>query len=295
MHIPVLVHELVDWLRPMPGRLFLDATVGLGGHAEALLERLLPGGRLVGLDRDPEALVLARQRLARFAGHFDLVQGDFRDLAEHAARLLGRGADGVVMDLGVSSYQLERADRGFSFSLEGELDMRMDPTRGRPAWELLAHSRAEALERILREYGEERYARRIARALAERRGRLRTTRQLAELIESVVPRREARLHPATRTFQALRIAVNDELGALEAALRSLPRWLAPGGRLGVIAFHSLEDRIVKQALRAHAAAGAVAILTRKPVRPTEEEVAANPRARSARLREAERRCSAEGG
>jgi len=268
----------------------IDATVGLGGHAAALLERLVPGGFLLGLDRDAEALELARGHLAPFAGHFELVHGDFRDLAGHAARHLGRGADGVVMDLGVSSYQLERADRGFSFLADGPLDMRMDASQGRPASELLARSGERELERILRECGEERFARRIARAIAERRGRLRTTGDLAALVEAVVPRREPRLHPATRTFQALRIAVNDELGALEAALGTLPQWLAPGGRLAVISFHSLEDRIVKQALRGFASEGVVTVVTRKPLRPTAEEVAANPRARSARLRVAERQC-----
>ena len=289
MHTPVLLGEVLDSLRPTPGRRFLDATVGLGGHAEALLPGLLPGGWLLGLDRDPEALGLARERLAPFEGHFELVHGDFRDLAGHAARHLGRGADGVVMDLGVSSYQLREPARGFSFLVDGELDMRMDPTRGRTAAELIAHTSAAGLERILSEYGEERYARRIARAVFERRRSLRTTGELARLVEAVVPRREPRLHPATRTFQALRIAVNDEMGALEAALSTLPQWLAPGGRVAVISFHSLEDRIVKQALRLHRAAGVVTVLTRKPIRPTADEVAENPRSRSARLRVAERR------
>jgi len=273
MHTPVLLGEVVDALRPMPGRRFIDTTVGLGGHAAALLERLVgthsatnvSPGTLLGLDRDPDALELARERLAPFAGHFELVHGDFRDLAEHAARHLGRGADGAVMDLGVSSFQLREAARGFSFLADGPLDMRMDPTQGRPASELVARSSERELERILREYGEERFARRIARAIVERRGRLRTTLDLASLVEAVVPRREPRLHPATRTFQALRIAVNDELGALEAALRTLPQWLAPGGRFAAISFHSLEDRIVKHTLRGLASEGEVTILTRKPI------------------------------
>jgi 16S rRNA (cytosine1402-N4)-methyltransferase len=289
MHKPVLLCEVLDALRPAPGKSFIDATVGLGGHAEALLERLVPGGRLLGVDRDADALELARRRLARFEGHFELVHGNFRDLPEHAARHLGRGADGVVMDLGVSSYQLQQAARGFSFQADGALDMRMDPSGGPTAAELITRSRAEDLERILREYGEERYARRIARAIAERRRDLRTTGDLAALIEAVVPRREWRLHPATRTFQALRIAVNDEIGALEAALSTLPKWLAPGGRVAIIAFHSLEDRIVKNALRAYGAAGEMAVLMRKPVRASAAEVADNPRSRSARLRVAERR------
>ena len=289
MHTPVLLGEVVDALRPMPGRWFIDATVGMGGHAEALLERLLPGGRLLGLDCDAEALEAAGKRLEPFRGHFELVHGNFRDLAGHAARHMGRPAEGVVMDLGVSSSQLAAPQRGMSFLLDGPLDMRLDPSQGRTAADLIACSTAAELERIISEYGEERYARRIARAIAARRKGLRTTLDLAWTIEAAVPRREARLHPATRTFQALRIAVNDLLGALEAAMRSLPRWLAPGGRVAVISFHSLEDRIVKHALRAHAQAGEVTVVTRKPIRPSEAEVSANPRARSARLRVAERR------
>ncbi len=289
MHEPVLLAEVVEWLRPAPGKWLVDATVGLGGHASALLERLVPGGRLLGLDCDAEALALARERLKGFEGHFELVHGNFRDLAEHVARHSGRGADGVVMDLGVSSYQLEEPSRGFSFNLDGALDMRMDASRGITAAELIARSSAAELERIFRNYGEERYARRLARAVFERRKALRTTRDLAALIEAVVPTRERRLHPATRVFQALRIAVNDELGALEAALGTLPQWLAPGGRAAIIAFHSLEDRLVKRAFRDYERAGDVTVLTRKPVRPTAAEVAANPRSRSARLRVAERR------
>jgi len=294
-HTPVMRREVVEFLRPAPGQRFIDATVGLGGHASALLERLVPGGWLLGLDRDSDALELARKELAPFEGHFELVHGNFRDLAEHARRLGSAGADGVAMDLGMSSFQIEGATRGFSFHSDGDLDMRMDPSQGRTAAELLARISAPDLERILREYGEERYARRIARAIVERRRTLRTARDLAALVESVVPARERRLHPATRTFQGIRMAVNDELGALEAALSALPRWLAPGGRVAVISFHSLEDRIVKQTLRAHAAAGNVTLVTRKPLRPSAAEVAANPRSRSARLRVAERTARPQGG
>jgi len=252
-----------------------------------LLERLAPDGRLLGIDCDAEALRLAEERLRDFRGLFELVHGSFRDLAEHAARLGAGGADGVLLDLGVSSYQLE-SPRGFSFAVEGPLDMRMDPSRGRTARQLIERASAVELERILREYGEERYARRIARAIVERKRELRTTRDLASLVERVVPRREQRLHPATRTFQALRIAANDELGALQEALTTLPEWLAPGGRVGVISFHSLEDRIVKRTFREHAAAGVVEVVTRKPVRPSAAEVAANYRSRSGRLRVAQR-------
>jgi len=277
MHTPVMVSEVVAVLRPSPGEWFVDATIGLGGHSEALLERLQPGGRLLGLDCDVEALEHTRTRLRRFGDAVALVHGNFRDLATHVAAW-GRRADGALFDLGVSSHQLASAARGFSFSLEGPLDMRMDTSGGMTAG-----------ERLLREFGQERYARRIARAIVENRRRLKTTGDLARLVERVVPRRERRIHPATRTFQALRIAVNDELGALDQALGCLPRWLAPGGRVAVISFHSLEDRIVKRKFRDFAAAGELVVLTPKPLRPRPEEVAANPRARSARLRAAERR------
>lgn len=291
MHKPVLLGQVLHWLSPAPGRLFVDATIGAGGAAEALLERLVPGGRLLGVDADAEALVLARQRLARFEGHFELVHDNFRHLAQLVIHHLGRPADGVLMDIGVSSHQLDDPARGFSFLRDGPLDLRMDRSRGQTAAELLARSSEEDLARVFREFGEERFARRIARAVVRRRGTLRTTRDLAELIETTVPRRERRIHPATRVFQALRIWVNDELGALQEAMNTLPAWLAPGGRVAVISFHSLEDRIVKQALRAYAAAGVVTVLTRKPIRPSQEEVAENPRSRSARLRVAQRLAS----
>lgn len=287
MHTPVMVAEVLEVLRPSAGRRFVDATVGLGGHAEALLARLLPGGRLLGLDCDAEALERARERLSRFGDAAELVHGNFRDLAAHVAILAGP-ADGVVFDLGVSSYQLESPSRGFSFALDGPLDMRMDNSGGKTAGALIRGSRPRELERLLRELGEERYARRIARAIVEHRRQLRTTRELASLVERVVPRRERRIHPATRTFQALRIAVNDELGALDRALATLPEWLAPGARVAVMSFHSLEDRTVKTRFRELAGAGKVEVLTRKPLRPSPQEVAANPRARSARLRAAER-------
>jgi len=288
MHTPAMLSEVLDLLRPKPGERFIDATVGFGGHAEALAARLVPGGCLLGLDCDEEALAAARTRLGNLGGQVELVHGNFRDIAEHAARAGFSGADGVLFDLGVSSFQVDTARRGFSFAVEGPLDMRMDASGGTPAAELIRRISAPELERILREYGEERFARRIARAIVERRRELRTTRDLAALIERVVPWRERRIHPATRCYQALRIATNDELGALEGALATLPRWLGPQGRVAIISWHSLEDRIVKQAFRAYERAGVVSVVTRKPVRPSAEEVEANPRSRSARLRVAER-------
>ena len=288
MHVPVLLHEVVDLLRPGPGHRFIDATLGLGGHAGAILPRLLPRGRLLGIDCDGDALAAAAKRLAEFRGHVELAHGDFRDIAAIAARAGFGEADGVLFDLGVSSPQLDTASRGFSFALDGPLDMRMDRRGRTTAASLLRRGSARELERIFREYGDERYARRIARAAVASRGRLRTTRELAELIERAVPRRERRIHPATRCFLALRVAVNDELGALEAALAAAPGLLAPGGRVAVISFQSLEDRSVKRAFREQQRAGLMSLVTRKPVRASAAEVAANRRSRSARLRVAAR-------
>ena len=289
MHTPVLLSEVVDLLRPGPGQLFIDSTVGLGGHAEALVPRLLPDGRLLGIDRDAAALELAAERLAPFGDRVELLAGDFRHVAQLAGEAGFAQVHGLLFDLGVSSMQLDRPDRGFSFAHDGPLDMRMDPGQRQTAAMLLRRASARDLERIFRDYGEERFARRIARAVVEQRGRLRTTRDLADLVARVVPRRERRIHPATRVFQAVRIAVNDEMGALEAALSAVPDLLAPGGRAAVISFHSIEDRMVKQAFRKLAAVDEMELVTRKPIRATEAEVADNRRARSARLRVAERR------
>ena len=288
MHVPVLLSEVVDLLRPGPGQRFIDATIGFGGHASALLARLLPRGRLLGIDCDESALGPSAERLCKFSGHFDLVHGNFRRLAEIAVGAGFGQVDGVLCDLGISSLQLDSGARGFSFGVDGPLDMRLDPSSGPTAASLLRRSSARDLERIFRDYGEERYARRIARAVVEQRGRLRTTRELAELVARVVPRREHRIHPATRVFQSLRIAVNDELGALEEALDAMPGLLGPGGRVGVISFHSLEDRIVKTRFREWKRAGTMAVVTPKPVRPTPSEIESNRRSRSARLRVAER-------
>ncbi|MFW6163020.1 MAG: 16S rRNA (cytosine(1402)-N(4))-methyltransferase RsmH [Planctomycetota bacterium] len=288
MHTPVLVPEVVEFLRPRPGQRMIDGTVGLGGHALALLPRLLPGGRLLGIDCDETALSAAAERLSKYRGHFDLAYGNFRDLPAVAAREGYSAADGILLDLGVSSAQLDASERGFSFAAEGPLDMRLDPSQRTTAATLLRRASARELERIFREYGDERYARRIARAVAAERGRLRTTTDLARLIERVVPTRERRIHPATRCFLALRVATNDELGALEAALDAAPGLLAPGARMAVISFHSHEDRLVKHRFRDQARAGVMSVVTRKPVRPSAEEVSRNRRSRSAKLRVAER-------
>jgi 16S rRNA (cytosine1402-N4)-methyltransferase len=289
MHTPVLVAETLELLDPQPGQRAVDATLGTGGHAEALLERILPGGRLLGIDRDVDALDVARERLAPFGQAARLIHGDFRHLGTIVEETGVGAADCVLFDLGTSALQLEHTERGFSLTEDGPLDMRMDPTAGPTAADLIRQWSARDLEQVLRDYGEERYARRIARAVAERRRELRSTGDLARLIERTVPTRERRIHPATRTFQALRMAVNDEPGALAEALETLPQWLAPGGRAAFISFHSGEDRQVKRAFRAYQHEGVVERLTRKPLRPSEAEVERNRRARSAKLRVARRR------
>ncbi|MDR7445351.1 MAG: 16S rRNA (cytosine(1402)-N(4))-methyltransferase RsmH [Armatimonadota bacterium] len=286
LHVPVLLQEVLTWLDPRPGGLYVDATVGTGGHAEAILERILPGGRLVGLDLDPEALAVARRRLERFGDAVQLVQANFADL-QHVLRTLGIArVQGVLMDLGVSGLQLATPHRGFSFRLAGPLDMRMDPASPVTAADLVNRLSEKELADLLRRYGEEPFAARIAREIVRRRP-LSTTQELREAVLRAVPRRAwpRRVDVATRTFQALRIAVNRELEALEQALPQAVEVLGLGGRLVVISFHSLEDRIVKHALRS---AKPLRVLTPKPIRPSPEEVRANPHARSARLRAAER-------
>ena len=303
-HLPVLTDRVVELLAPVGPGLLVDATVGLGGHAGALL-RAEPGFQLVGLDRDPQALVRAGERLQPFSDRVQLVKETF-DRLPLVLRRLGLGAPvAVLADIGCSSLQLDSPDRGFSFASDGPLDMRMGGN-GSTAADLLEQADWEELVRILRDYGEERRARAIAREIVRRREQepLRTTAQLSRLVQDVIGHRERRIHPATRTFQALRIAVNDELGQLERFLEPAIRSLKSGGRIAVISFHSLEDRIVKHTLRRLAGRCTcppgfpvcrcnpqhlVDVLTRSPFRPDEEEIERNPRARSARLRAAQRR------
>jgi 16S rRNA (cytosine1402-N4)-methyltransferase len=282
-HQPVLLDETLELLAVTPGGLYVDGTVGLGGHAVEVLRRSAPGGRLLGLDRDAETLPLAQERLAEFGGRVRLEQGDFREIPE---RLRGEAPSGVLLDLGVSSVQLDTPERGFSFRADGPLDMRMDRRGGPSAADLVNGLPERELADLIFRYGEERASRRIARDIvsARRRQRLRTTAELADLVRRAAGRsRRPGLDPATRTFQALRIHVNRELERLGDALRDIAAILAPGGRLAVIAFHSLEDREVKQAFRGLHNHG-YRLLTRKPLRPGEDEVRRNPRARSARLR-----------
>lgn len=294
------------YLAPRAGGRYIDATVDGGGHAAGILERSRPDGRLLGLDADPDALARAREHLSAYGARVRLVHANFRALAAVARAEGFEQVAGILFDLGVSSDTLERSGRGFSFRRDEPLDMRYDPTTGVTAAELLARSSERELRQLLRAYGEEPHAARIARAIVEARARapLRTTGQLVAVIERALGGARGRIHAATRTFQALRIAVNDELESLRLALAQAVELLARGGRLVVIAFHSLEDRVVKQFLRAESGGVCrcppglpvcgcgrtprLALLTRKPVVPTAAEVAANPRARSAKLRAAER-------
>jgi 16S rRNA (cytosine1402-N4)-methyltransferase len=290
LHEPVLVAEMLTMLDPSRGGLFVDCTVGLGGHSRALLE----GGatRVVGLDRDEEALKLASAALEAFGDRVELVHADFRELDRILDERQIRAVAGTLADLGVSSMQLDSEGRGFSFRRDEPLDMRMDRSRGETAADLIAHIGEEDLANVIFEYGEERYSRRIARAVVEasRSAPVATTGQLARIVRRAIPRRgHQRIDPATRTFQALRIRVNRELEGLDAFLGSAARRLMAGARLVVISFHSLEDRIVKHAFRAlERSELAVRVLTKRPVEADEQEVARNPRARSAKLRAIER-------
>jgi 16S rRNA (cytosine1402-N4)-methyltransferase len=289
MHEPVMVAEVLEHLEPARGGVFVDCTVGLGGHARALLES--GAARLIGLDRDPTALAHARIGLAAHGDRVELVHGDYRALGAVLDARTSGAVNGILADLGVSSMQLDEPGRGFSFRRDEALDMRMDTTAGLTAAEAIRGADERTLADVIYEFGEERHARRIARAIVEQGARspIATTGQLADLVRRAIPRKGySRIDPATRTFQALRIWVNRELEGLDVFLGDAARRLVPGGRIVVITFHSLEDRIVKHTFRALQAAGEVAIRTKRPVVPGETEVERNPRARSAKLRAAER-------
>lgn len=307
-HLPVMPDEVMKLLAVCPGGRFCDGTLGGGGHAEEILRLSAPDGRLLGIDRDPEALAECGRRLASHGDRLHAARGSFDDVADLAERAEMLPLDGVMVDLGVSSHQLDSAPRGFSFDRDGPLDMRMGPD-GPTAAELIAETGEGDLADLIYQLGEEKRSRQVARAIkaADDRGELTGTRALADVVARVVGKgkRKGRgkpKHPATRTFQALRMAVNDELGALNRFLANFPRALRKGGRVVVIAFHSLEDRAVKRALAAMASPctcptglpvcvcnlqPTIKILTQRPLRPTEEEVARNPRARSAKVRAAE--------
>lgn len=302
LHMPVMVEEVLHYLDVLPGGRYVDCTVGTGGHAEAVLEMASPGGLLLGLDVDAQALALARKRLERFWPDVRLVEANYRDLAAVCREYSFIPVHGVLFDLGLSSLQLAQAERGFSFQREGPLDMRFDQEQELTAFDIVNHCSEVELARIIWQYGEERQSRRIARAIVRARP-IHTTRELAEVVSRAVRAPGHRLHPATRTFQALRIAVNRELETLEMALAQAVQVLGRGGRLVVISYHSLEDRIVKQFLQRESQdcicppdlpkclcghRATLRPLTRSPVRPSEDEVRRNPRSRSALLRAAEK-------
>ncbi|HEV2141173.1 MAG TPA: 16S rRNA (cytosine(1402)-N(4))-methyltransferase RsmH [Candidatus Dormibacteraeota bacterium] len=303
-HVPALSQEVIELLQPREGAVAIDCTLGQAGHARQILERITPGGRLLGIDRDPSAVRAGQESLASFGPAAVVVHGDFSELGSIASHQGFAPADLVLFDFGLSSTQIDAPQRGFSFRADGPLDMRMDPTSELTAARVVNEYGEAELERILREYGEERWARRIAQFIVARRP-LRTTRELAAAVESAIPRKAwpRDIHVATRTFQAIRIEVNDELGQIESGLRAALSTLTPGGRMATISFHSLEDRLVKSFFNVESKdcicppqqpvctcghRATLRIITRHPVRPSEEEVAANPRARSARLRVAEK-------
>ncbi len=297
-HVPVLYQEVISGLQPRPGGRYIDGTVGLGGHTSGLLEATTPDGMVLGIDRDPQALQEAHPKLAVFGERAMLKHGSYLLMGAFAAEVGWEQVDGILLDLGISSLQLERPERGFSFREAGPLDMRFDPTAARSADDIVNGWEQEELANVLFQFGEERQSRRIALALIEARP-IRDTQHLAEVVAAARRGKRSRIHPATRTFQALRIAVNGEFEAVREALPLGMDLLRPGGRMAVIAFHSLEDRIVKQTFREvsrekydpadpRLGRGGEAVgmreITRKPIRPSEAEVASNPRSRSARLR-----------
>ncbi len=290
-HEPVMTREVLAFLQPEKGGVFVDCTVGLGGHAKAMLEAGVT--KVMGLDRDPAALVIAADMLAGFGDRVELVHSDYRAIESVLDTRGMRAVDGALADLGMSSYQLEAEGRGFSFQREDPLDMRMDTTTGPTAAELLRAASESEIADAIYQFGEERFSRRVARAIVQNRETavIRTTGQLAAIVRHAIPRRGfSRIDPATRTFQGLRIWVNREFDGLDTFLTALARRLTTGARMVVITFHSLEDRIVKHTLRALAQQedAPIRILTKKPVLPQPDEIDRNPRARSAKLRAAER-------
>jgi len=306
-HLSVMPEEVIECLHPRPGGIYLDGTLGGGGHARLILERCTPGGILIGIDQDQEALQATSARLAEFGSAARLLHGNFGDLDQHLEASGIAALDGFILDIGVSSHQLDSGKRGFSFQTDAALDMRMDTSRGQTAADLLNDLDEQELERILWEYGEERWAKRIAVFIvaARQQSPITSTLQLVDIIKGAVPKAkwDERIHPATRTFQAIRIAVNRELDNLENGLRSALDHLKPGGRGVVISFHSLEDRIVKHIFREYTAGCScpknlpvcvcssrprVKLLSNKPFTATKTEIEQNPRARSAKLRAVEK-------
>jgi len=305
MHVPVLLNETLDLLVVNPAGTYIDGTLGRGGHATEILKRLSPEGRLIGLDRDAEAIERTAETLKEFGEQAKRIHGNFADMKELCGQIGVTEVDGVLLDLGVSSPQLDVAGRGFSFSKDGPLDMRMDQTKGRSAADWVNEEDEETLANVIYRFGEERKSRRIARAIAEARktGRIERTLELAAVVEKAVGGRRGPTHPATKTFQALRMAVNAELESLEAGLEAGLSMVREGGRMAVITFHSLEDRMVKKCFKRHTVQReslqqggeklkfeepAVRLINRKPLTATKQELIDNSRARSAKLRVVER-------
>lgn len=293
-HIPVMLNESINYLNLSPGKIIVDATVGTGGHSLAILKKITPGGRLIGIDRDQDSLAVARERLKDYRDNCDILHGNFADISRILKDLNIAGVDGILFDLGISSFQLNDPQRGFSFQNEGPLDMRMDRTGYISAYDLLNNLNEHEISSVLRNFGEERWHNRIAHVLVEARQRhpITTTSELAQVVLRSIPSRYRRLrhriHPATRTFQAVRIAVNRELETLQSALNCALEALKKEARICVISFHSLEDRVVKWSFKKSAQDGLVEIITPKPLTPTQPETESNPRSRSSKLRVAQR-------
>lgn len=292
-HIPAMCREAVKYLNLRPGLTIVDATIGTAGHALKILEKITPGGRLIGIDRDADSLLIAGERLKEFNQKADLVHDDFRSIDKILLGLNLKKVDGILFDLGASSYQLDSRERGFSFRYDAPLDMRMDKTSYILAYDLVNNLTEKEISDILWSFGQERWHNRIAKYLVRERTRqpISTTNQLKEIVLRAVPYKfseQKRIHPATRTFQALRIAVNRELEALSEALERIPEFLKKGAVVCLISFHSLEDRLVKHNFRENAQRGLYRLITKKPLTPTEEEIKENPRARSAKMRIAAR-------
>lgn len=290
LHEPVMVEEVLDYLCPHPGQIILDGTVGNGGHASKIMNGISPNGLLIGIDKDEEILQMAKQYLSKAGCPFKLYHADYSNVDEVLRQAGTDGVHGVLLDLGASSLQFNQSERGFSFAKEGPLDMRMDRSQADTARDLIQRLSEKELEELLNTYGEERWSRRIARAIRkeEKEAGITSTRQLAAIIERVIPRGKSKIHPATRVFQALRIAVNKELESLEVFLNKIHKHMLIGARIVIISFHSLEDRIVKNTFAERANQGIFKILTKKPTTPGEVEIQRNIRCRSAKLRSAER-------
>jgi 16S rRNA (cytosine1402-N4)-methyltransferase len=293
-HVPVMLGEVLSYLNLKAGQTIVDATMGTGGHSYAILEKIMPGGRVIGIDRDQESLDLAKKRLEKYSGCVDFVYGNFSEVDAVLNSLNVSKVDGILFDLGISSFQLDNADRGFSFQSEGPLDMRMDRNSYICAYDLLNNLNEEEISNLLKVFGQERWHNRIAHNLVMERQRrpIATTSQLSTIVVNSIPHRyrhyHQRIHPATRTFQAIRIAVNRELEALETAITKSIGFLGRGGRICVISFHSLEDRIVKLTFRRLANEGSIKIITPKPLTPGEAEIMENPSSRSSKFRVAEK-------